>query len=148
MQETQVWSLGRDDTLMKEMTTHISILGCEIPWTEESGGLQSMGRQQVGHNLATEQQQQRLANFFYKGSGNKTAKLCRPYYHLCKESTLLLYSQYSHRYYINKCDCNTNTILFMSTSIWISCNLHIMKYFLFFLPFENESFLVHKPYKI
>ena len=46
MQETQemwVLSLGREDPLKKEMATHSSILAWEIPWTEEPGGLQSMG---------------------------------------------------------------------------------------------------------
>ena len=42
MQETQVLSLGREDSLEKEMATHSSILGWKIPWTEEPGGLQSM----------------------------------------------------------------------------------------------------------
>ena len=40
--------------LEKEMATHTSILAWEIPWTEEPGGLQSMGWQRVRHNLATE----------------------------------------------------------------------------------------------
>ena len=44
-QETWVQSLGRDDLLEKEMATHSSILAWEIPWTEEPGGLQSMGLQ-------------------------------------------------------------------------------------------------------
>ena len=52
-QETQVQSLGQEDTLEKEMATHSSILAWEIPWTEESGGLQSMGHKRVGHNLTT-----------------------------------------------------------------------------------------------
>ena len=43
MQETQVRSLGWEDPLEKEMATHPSILAWEIPWTEEPGGLQSMG---------------------------------------------------------------------------------------------------------
>ena len=43
MQETQVWSLGWEDPLEKEMATHSSILVWRIPWTEEPGGLQSMG---------------------------------------------------------------------------------------------------------
>ena len=38
-----VQSLGREDPLQKEMATHSSILAWEIPWTEEPGGLQSMG---------------------------------------------------------------------------------------------------------
>ena len=47
-QETQeMWaqSLGQEDPLEKEMATHSSILAWEIPWTEEPGGLQSMGSQ-------------------------------------------------------------------------------------------------------
>ena len=40
-----VWSLGCEDALEKEMATHSSILAWEIPWTEEPGGLQSMGLQ-------------------------------------------------------------------------------------------------------
>ena len=56
MQETWVRSLGREDPLKKEMATHSSILALEILWTEEAGGLQSMGSQRVGHNLATKQQ--------------------------------------------------------------------------------------------
>ena len=53
MQETRVWSLGWEDPLEKEMATHSSILAWRIPWTEEPGGLQSMGSQRVGHNWAT-----------------------------------------------------------------------------------------------
>ena len=47
MQETRVGSLGWVDTLEKEMATHSSILAWRIPWTEEPGGLQSMGLQRV-----------------------------------------------------------------------------------------------------
>ena len=43
MQKTKVRSLGREDLLEKEMTTHSSILAWGIPWTEEPGGLQSIG---------------------------------------------------------------------------------------------------------
>ena len=43
MAETQLWSLGWEDPLEEEMTTHSSILAWEISWTEETGGLQSMG---------------------------------------------------------------------------------------------------------
>ena len=45
--------LGQKDPLEEEMATHSSILAWEIPWTEEPGGLQSMGSQRVGHNLVT-----------------------------------------------------------------------------------------------
>ena len=49
MKETQkkrVWALGQEDTLEKKMVTHSSILAWRIPWTEEPGGLQSMGLQE------------------------------------------------------------------------------------------------------
>ena len=59
MQETQVWPLGWEDPLEKEMATHSSILAWEIPWTEDSDGLQSMGSQRVGHDLVTKQLQDR-----------------------------------------------------------------------------------------
>ena len=49
-QETWVQFLCREDPLEKEMATHSSILACEIPWTEEPGGLHSMGSQTVGHD--------------------------------------------------------------------------------------------------
>ena len=48
--ETQVQSLGWEDPLEKAMATHSSILAWKIPWTEESGGLQSMALQRVGHD--------------------------------------------------------------------------------------------------
>ena len=57
MQETQGMkdqSLGWEDCLEKEMETHTSILAWEIPWTEKSGGLQSLGSQRVQHDLLTE----------------------------------------------------------------------------------------------
>ena len=57
MQEEQVQALCREDPLEKEMTTDSSILAWEILWTEDPGGLRSMGSQRVGHNLATKQQQ-------------------------------------------------------------------------------------------
>ena len=55
-QEMWVQSLGQEDPLGKEMATHSSILAGEIPWAEGPGGVQSMGSQRVGHNLATKQQ--------------------------------------------------------------------------------------------
>ena len=50
MQETWVQSLGWEDPLEEEMATHSRIFAWKIPWTEEPGGLQSMGYQRVGHN--------------------------------------------------------------------------------------------------
>ena len=48
-QKSWVQSLGGEDPLEKEMETHSSILAWEMPWTEEPGGLQSMGSQRFGH---------------------------------------------------------------------------------------------------
>ena len=50
MQETWVQSLGWEDLLEKGKATHSSILAWRIPWTEESGGLQSTGSQTVGND--------------------------------------------------------------------------------------------------
>ena len=50
MWETWVQSLGQEDTLEKEMTTHSSILAWEITSMEEPGRLQSMGPERVGHD--------------------------------------------------------------------------------------------------
>ena len=49
-QEKQVQSLGWEDPLEEEMAAHSSILAWRIPWTEEPGGLQSIGLQRVEHN--------------------------------------------------------------------------------------------------
>ena len=49
IQKTWILSLGREDPLEEEMATHSSILAWRIPWTEEPGGLQSMGSQRVRH---------------------------------------------------------------------------------------------------
>ena len=49
-QEMQIQSLGREDPLEEGMTAHSTILAWRIPWTEEPGGLQSMGSQRVEHD--------------------------------------------------------------------------------------------------
>ena len=67
MQETeerQVWSLGQEEPLEEGMATHSSILAWRTPWTEDPGGLQTLGSQRVGHvgsNLAhTQRHEQKL----------------------------------------------------------------------------------------
>ena len=50
LQDIQFQSLGRKDPLEEGMATHYSILAWRIPWTEEPGGLQSMGSHRVGHD--------------------------------------------------------------------------------------------------
>ena len=54
MQEMWVPSLGREDPLEEGMATHSSLLAWRTPWTDASGGLQSMGLQRIGHSLATD----------------------------------------------------------------------------------------------
>ena len=84
-QETWVWPLGQEDPLEKEMATHSSILAWEIPWTEETDGLQSMGLQRVGHDLANKQQQkhrrEKSCIFWWLCSREETAedllRLCK-----------------------------------------------------------------------
>ena len=56
MQETWVQSLGGEDPLEKEMTTHFSILAWEIPWTDESGGATVNGVTKESDMTATKQQ--------------------------------------------------------------------------------------------
>ena len=62
MWETWIRSLGWEDILEKgtATATHSSILAWNIPWTEEPGGLQSVGSQRVRLDLVTKQQQQSL----------------------------------------------------------------------------------------
>ena len=60
VQEMWVRSLDREDPLEKEMAIHPSILAWRIPWTEEPGGLQSLGSQRVGHDLVTERGHMRV----------------------------------------------------------------------------------------
>ena len=50
MQETWAWSLGWNDPWRRAMPVHSSILAWRIPWTEEPGGLQSIGSHRVGHD--------------------------------------------------------------------------------------------------
>ena len=57
MQEIHIQFLGWKDALNKGMATPSCILAWGIPWTEDPGGLQSMGSQRVGHDLVTKQQQ-------------------------------------------------------------------------------------------
>ena len=60
MWETRVLSLGQEDPLEKEMATHSSILPWEIPWTEEPGGLWSMGLQKSGTQLGNNNQSKNI----------------------------------------------------------------------------------------
>ena len=70
MQETWVPSLGQEGSLEWEMATHSSILAWRIPWTEEPGGLQSMGLKTVGHDLSTHH------HHIYPGEVDSVKKIC------------------------------------------------------------------------
>ena len=78
-QEMQVWSLGWEDPLEKEMATHSSIFAWEIQWTEEPGRLQSMGLQRVRHQAQSDQAQmlQSLMLFmiFYEEMGTSINRI-------------------------------------------------------------------------
>ena len=54
MDEIQIQSLGQEEPLEKEMAIRSSILACEIPWTEEPGGLQTTQSQRIPYILAAE----------------------------------------------------------------------------------------------
>ena len=68
-QEMQAWSLGWENPLEKEMAIYSSILAWKIPWTEEPGRLQSIGRQRIRHDLVSEWQQQLILNGNYFVAG-------------------------------------------------------------------------------
>ena len=89
MQATWVWSLGREHPLEQEMTTDSSTLAWETPWTEESGGLQSMGPQKSWTRLrdwattATSSQLTMLCWFQVDDKGTQ------PYMYMCLFSSKL-----------------------------------------------------------
>ena len=59
-------ALGWEGPVEKEMETHSSILAWRIPWTEESGELQSMGSQRAGHDCATNTVQLEVVSYFFQ----------------------------------------------------------------------------------
>ena len=79
MQETQVRSLGQEDPLEEEMTTHSSFLAWRIPWTEEPGRLQSMGSQRVGHSKGTKQEASALLGSWPPPASNPAIAHCLPH---------------------------------------------------------------------
>ena len=87
MQETQVRSLGWKDPLEEGMATCSTVLAWRIPWTEEPGGLQSMGSQRVGHNLTTNTTTTKDSHV-YKVYKNITTQCFLPHYFYLQ---LLLY---------------------------------------------------------
>ena len=76
-QEMWVWSLGQEDFLEKSMATHPSTLACRIPWTEETGGLQSVGSHGLGHDWATNTSTFTLLNQF-SSLAQSCPTLCDP----------------------------------------------------------------------
>ena len=96
VQETQVPFLDREDPLEEEMATHSSILAGRIPWTEESGWLQSMGSQRVGHN--------RVTNSFTLSLSFSILSNCQT--HIFRKSPCAVISQ--QRFYIVADQTHTN----------------------------------------
>ena len=73
MQEMQAQSLGGEDPLEEETATHSSILAWRIPWTEEPGGLQSMGSQRVKQDRSDGVQEHTL-----RGRAGRQVRSCCP----------------------------------------------------------------------
>ena len=111
----RVQSLGREDPLEKEMTTHSSVLAWRILWTEEAGGLQSIGLQRVREDLAQQEQQiktleERITSlllhfFFLIQSKLQSCYICKG----CRNAFPLLYEEWqshiikvtkTHSYYV------------------------------------------------
>ena len=65
-----------EENLEKEVATHSSILAWEIPWTEEPGGLQSMGSQRAGHDLVIEQEHDHRPQLTYSMVKSNKHFLC------------------------------------------------------------------------
>ena len=91
MQEPWVWPLDWEDPLEKEMATHSSILAWEIPWTEEPGGLQSLGSHRVGHDYSDLAQHSALIIACYLPSPYQPSSIC-PGGLLCSAMTGSVYS--------------------------------------------------------
>ena len=85
----QVRSLGQEDSLEKEMATHSNILAWKIPWTEEPGGLRSIGSQRVGQDWGTNKEIQSIYLNFLKGHVIYERCSSLPFEYLC--SFLLSY---------------------------------------------------------
>ena len=77
MQETRVWSLGQENPLEKEMAIHFSIFIWRIPWTQESGGLQSIGSQRIGYDWLQLTHTPFLAMTEYKCVGQSSSSYMR-----------------------------------------------------------------------
>ena len=73
-QEMQVWFLGQEDPLEEDMATHSSILAWKFPWTEEPGGLQSMGLQSPDTTEQLSRAQDIIRSCLYR----YVHTLCRP----------------------------------------------------------------------
>ena len=70
IQEMQVWSLGQEDSREEGMATHSSILAWRIPWTEEPGGLHSVGLHRAGHDWSNLAQAHNTESSFFISSPN------------------------------------------------------------------------------
>ena len=124
MWETQVWSLGWEDPLEKEMAAHSSILAWKIPWTEEHGRLQSMRSERVRHDWATSlyRHSKHFTNFTYVISSTSYLWSGDYFYlHFIDEETRMLGGKIicpgSHIQMTGGCDCKHLTPEPVSPSI-------------------------------
>ena len=103
--ETWIWPLGQDDPLEKGMASHSNILAWRIPWTEEPGGLQSMGSQRVRWDWASNKNFHKKIE---KKQKQKHSKRFVNFVHLFKKSSitfvdLLYYDTYFIQFMLYLC---------------------------------------------
>ena len=117
MQETQVQSLGQEDPLEKCMATHSSILAWEIPWAEETGGLQSTGSQKSWCNWA--------GNQVLSGFSSASSFRVREGIDLLEEAQLCRAQAKEH----STCQSHANatcSLFFPDQTVW-SVHIHVSK---------------------
>ena len=107
--ETWVSSCCLEDPLEEEMATHSSILAWRIPWTEEPGGLQSLGSQRVGHDWACTNKWETPSSPVSIGDGTNK---------LQKEFSITTFApgfswSHSHSHYPNTISCGTESFTYL-----------------------------------
>ena len=96
IQETRVWSLGQEDPLEEGTATHSSTLVWRVPWTEEPGGLQSIGSQTVRHDWRDLAQHSKK---IYEAGKNRVYNIItnnKLFTYVCEYILLVLFSSFSH----------------------------------------------------
>ena len=120
-QKMQIWSLGQKALLEKEKTTQSSILAWEIPWTEEPGGLQSVGSQRVRQNWATEWQHACT----HEAPSPFSILLSLLTYSFVKGYLKLVQNRLYHTYYFFLCSSEDSLEMLLWRIKWNNCLLLI-----------------------